>query len=123
MLILTRKVNERIVIGDDIEVSVVEIRGDQVKLGISAPQNVKVHRREVFDQIQAENRAAALSASPDLAGLAGLFSPDQPASSGAPVAAEPSNPKPGGDGDTPAAVTPSPPEGANESSSETPTGD
>jgi hypothetical protein len=53
----------------------------RVKLGISAPQNVKVHRREVFDQIQAENRAAALSASPDLAGLAGLFSPDQPASS------------------------------------------
>jgi carbon storage regulator len=78
MLILTRKVNERIVIGDDIEVSVVEIRGDQVKLGINAPQNVKVHRREVFDQIQSENRAAALSASPDLAGLAGLFSPDAP---------------------------------------------
>lgn len=79
MLILTRKTNERIVIGDEIEVSVVEIRGDQVKLGIIAPKNVKVHRREVFDAIQAENRAAAEGAPTDLSGLSGLFGgePDQ----------------------------------------------
>lgn len=74
MLILTRKVNERIVIGDDIEVSVVEIRGDQVKLGIVAPKTVKVHRREVFDAIQAENKAAAQGDSADLSDLSGLFS-------------------------------------------------
>ena len=73
MLILTRKVNERIVIGDDVEVAVVEIRGDQVKLGIKAPRNVKVHRREVFDQIQEENRAAAMGDTADLSGLSGLF--------------------------------------------------
>lgn len=76
MLILSRKVNERIVIGDDIEVSVVEIRGDQVKLGIVAPQNVTVHRREVFDQIQEENRAAALGTAADLSELSGLFPAD-----------------------------------------------
>lgn len=73
MLILTRKVNERIMIGEDIEVAVVEIRGDQVKLGIVAPQNVTVHRREVFEQIQEENREAALGAATDLAELSGLF--------------------------------------------------
>ena len=61
MLILARRLNESILIGDEIVVSVVDIKGDQVKLGISAPQNVKVYRREVFEAIQAENRAAALA--------------------------------------------------------------
>jgi len=61
MLILSRRVNERIVIGDDIVVSVVEVRGDQVKLGIEAPRDVKVFRQEVYDAIQAENRRAAAS--------------------------------------------------------------
>ncbi len=65
MLILARKLNERIVIGDDIEVSVVEIKGDQVKLGISAPRNVSVYRHEVYEAIQAENRMAARS-QPDI---------------------------------------------------------
>jgi carbon storage regulator len=65
MLILSRRVNEKIVIGDDIVVSVVEVRGDQVKLGIEAPRNVKVYRQEVFDAIQEENRRAAAS-SPQL---------------------------------------------------------
>lgn len=59
MLILSRRVNEKIVIGDDIVVSVVEVRGDQVKLGIDAPRNVKVFRQEVFDAIQEENKRAA----------------------------------------------------------------
>jgi carbon storage regulator len=75
MLILSRKVNERIMIGDSIEVSVVEIRGDQVKLGIMAPRNVNVHRREVFDAIQEENRAAARGLPSDLAGLSDLINP------------------------------------------------
>lgn len=61
MLILSRRVNEKIVIGDDIVVSVVEVRGDQVKLGIEAPRNVKVFRQEVFDAIQEENKKAAAS--------------------------------------------------------------
>jgi carbon storage regulator len=61
MLILSRRVNEKIVIGDDVVISVVEVRGDQVKLGIEAPRNVKVFRQEVFDAIQEENRRAAAS--------------------------------------------------------------
>jgi carbon storage regulator len=61
MLILSRKVNEKIMIGDDISVSIIEIRGDQVRLGVTAPRNVKVFRREVFDAIRAENKAAAES--------------------------------------------------------------
>ncbi|MFH1353785.1 MAG: carbon storage regulator CsrA [bacterium] len=51
MLVLSRKKNERIVINDDITIVVVEIRGDRVRLGIEAPKEVPVHRREVFDAI------------------------------------------------------------------------
>ena len=61
MLILSRKVNEKIVIGDEIAVSVIEIRGDQVRLGVDAPKTVKVFREEVFDAIRTENKAAAES--------------------------------------------------------------
>ena len=61
MLILSRKVNEKVVIGDDITVSIIEVRGDQVRIGIDAPKNVKVFRQEVFDAITAENKAASLS--------------------------------------------------------------
>ncbi len=61
MLILARKLNEKLVINDDIVISVIEIRGDQVKLGIEAPKNVKVYRREVFIAIQEENKLAAES--------------------------------------------------------------
>jgi carbon storage regulator len=62
MLILSRKLDEKIIIGDDIEISIIEIHGDQVKVGVNAPRSVKVFRKEVFDAIQAENRAAAESA-------------------------------------------------------------
>ena len=68
MLILSRKVNEKIMIGDDISISIIEIRGDQVRLGVSAPKMVKVFRQEVFDAIRAENKAAAES-SPGLPDL------------------------------------------------------
>ena len=61
MLILSRKINEKIMIGDDISVSIIEIRGDQVRLGVDAPKSVKVFRQEVFDAIRAENKAAAQS--------------------------------------------------------------
>ena len=59
MLILTRKLNESITIGDSIEVSVIEIKGDQVKLGIDAPREIKVFRKEVYLAIQQENKEAA----------------------------------------------------------------
>lgn len=58
MLVLTRKVNESIIIGDDIKITVVEVKGEQVKLGISAPKRVSVHREEVYLEIQKENRKA-----------------------------------------------------------------
>jgi len=61
MLILSRKTNEKVVIGEDITVSIIEIRGDQVRIGIEAPKMVKVFRQEVFDAIKAENKAASQS--------------------------------------------------------------
>ncbi|GBU28451.1 carbon storage regulator [Treponema sp. R8-4-B8] len=62
MLILSRKVDEKVVIGDDIKISIIEIRGDQVRIGIDAPKKVKVFRQEVYDAIKAENKAASKSA-------------------------------------------------------------
>jgi carbon storage regulator len=59
MLILSRKTNEKIMIGDDISVTVIEIRGDQIRIGVDAPKSVKVYRQEVFDAIKQENQAAA----------------------------------------------------------------
>lgn len=56
MLVLSRHRDETIMIGDDIVVTVVDIRGDKVRLGISAPPNIPVHRQEVFEAIQRENR-------------------------------------------------------------------
>jgi len=61
MLILSRRKDESVIIDGRIEVAVVDIKGDQVKLGIKAPRDVKVFRNEVFQAIQAENRAAAAS--------------------------------------------------------------
>ncbi|MGP1576427.1 MAG: carbon storage regulator CsrA [Treponema sp.] len=58
MLILTRKTNQKIRVGDSIEITVIEVRGDQVKLGIKAPRTVKVFREEIYDEIQKENQAA-----------------------------------------------------------------
>ena len=66
MLVLSRKLNERIIVGDDIVISVVEVRGDQVKLGILAPRSVKVFREEVYEAIQDENRKAAASSAVEL---------------------------------------------------------
>ena len=59
MLILSRKVDEKIKIGDNITITLIEVRGDQVKIGVEAPKNVKVFRQEVFNAIQTENREAA----------------------------------------------------------------
>ncbi|MBX3111116.1 MAG: carbon storage regulator CsrA [Fimbriimonadaceae bacterium] len=59
MLVLTRKVNQSIRIGPDIEVVVLEVRGEQVRLGIKAPRTVAVHRQEIFEQILEENQSAS----------------------------------------------------------------
>ena len=59
MLVLSRQRDESIVIGDNVIVTIVDVRGDRVRLGIDAPREVSVHRREVYDAIQRENRQAS----------------------------------------------------------------
>ena len=59
MLILTRKSGEKITVGDEVVVTVLEVKGVQVKLGIAAPRGVTIHRSEVYERIQEENRLAA----------------------------------------------------------------
>ncbi len=58
MLALSRKKNEAIIISNNIEVTILDVRGDQVKLGISAPKAIPIHRKEVYIQIQNENKEA-----------------------------------------------------------------
>jgi len=64
MLILSRKTNESIMIGDKIEISIIDVKGDQVKVGIKAPKTVKVYREEVYRAIQQEN-IEAVKAKPE----------------------------------------------------------
>lgn len=59
MLVLTRRAGESVVIGDDVVITVLEARGDVIRLGINAPRDVQVHREEVYKELQAANRAAA----------------------------------------------------------------
>lgn len=59
MLVLTRKLNESIMVGDNVKITIVDVKGDQVKLGITAPREVAVHREEVYREIQKENQLAA----------------------------------------------------------------
>ena len=59
MLVLSRQKDESIVIGDDIEITVVDIRGDKVRLGIAAPSEIPVHRKEVYDRINTPQEVAA----------------------------------------------------------------
>jgi carbon storage regulator len=73
MLILARRIGESIMVGDQVEISIVDIKGDQVKLGINAPSQVKVYRREVYTAIQEENRAAAAASPERLPRIEGLF--------------------------------------------------
>ncbi len=67
MLALSRKKNEAIVINNNIEITVLDIRGDQIKLGISAPKEIPIYRKEVYIQIQNENKEAT-----DVAGIEAL---------------------------------------------------
>ncbi|MED4041621.1 MULTISPECIES: carbon storage regulator CsrA [Priestia] len=59
MLVLTRKLHEIIKIGDEIEVTVLAVNGDQVKLGIQAPKSVDIHRQEIYEEIRNENKSAS----------------------------------------------------------------
>jgi carbon storage regulator len=77
MLVLSRQRDESIIIGDDIEITVVDIRGDKVRLGVSAPKEISVHRKEVYDAIRRENREAAQVKPEDLSAL-GKMAPKPP---------------------------------------------
>ena len=59
MLVLSRQKDESIIIGDDIEITVVDVRGDKVRLGIAAPKDISVHRKEVYEAIQREKAGEA----------------------------------------------------------------
>ena len=85
MLVLTRHANQSIMIGHDIVVTVLEVRGDQVRIGIRAPREVDVHREEVFAALQRANRSAASPTAEALEGLAGLLPEPAAASPVAPV--------------------------------------
>ncbi len=61
MLVLSRKSGESIVIGNDVVITILEVRGGQIRIGVDAPRNLAVHRAEIYEQVQAENRAAAAS--------------------------------------------------------------
>lgn len=89
MLVLSRQRDETIMIGDDIEITVVDIRGDKVRLGITAPTTIPVHRKEVYEAIKRENREAAKVRMEDLTNMPGIRAPVTPPmrpglSSGAP---------------------------------------
>lgn len=67
MLVLSRKKGQSIMIGHDIEISVIDVQGEQIRLGINAPRSVTIHRKEVFEEIIQENKQAASTAiSPDI---------------------------------------------------------
>src|SRR4051812_6377559 len=112
MLVLSRQRDETIMIGDDIEITIVDIRGDKVRLGITAPSTIPVHRKEVYDAIQRENREAARVKMEDLGPLPktpgspsvppGLHRPHPPATRPMP----PAPPK-----EPPPAAPPAPPTG------------
>lgn len=62
MLVLARRPNQSIMIGDDIEIKIIEVKGEQIKVGINAPRNVTVHRKEVYEEIKSANIAATEAA-------------------------------------------------------------
>ena len=74
MLVLSRRANESLMIGDDVVITVLEVRGDQVRLGIEAPRSVAVHREEVFAELVRQNQAAA-SPDPDALDALGSLRP------------------------------------------------
>jgi carbon storage regulator len=78
MLVLSRHKDESIIIDGRIEVTIVDIKGDTVRLGINAPREIDVHRKEIFLAIQKENLEAARAATPDLKGLGSLLSGKRP---------------------------------------------
>jgi len=75
--VLTRKHNQSIIIGNNIEIMIVEIRGDQVKIGIKAPKNVSIYRSEIYEEIMNENKLATEQTAVDkLGAITRMIKPD-----------------------------------------------
>lgn len=105
MLVLSRRIGESVVIGHDVVVTVLEVRGDVVRVGIDAPRHVQVHRQEIYLEIEAANRSAASPSVNDIASLAASLRRDR--------AQRETGPAVGGSGaDTDAGATP--PSGGSE---------
>ena len=69
MLVLTRRIGESLVIGDDVVIRVLDVKGDVVRIGVDAPRHVQIHRQEVYEAVMAANRAAAASSEEGLTAL------------------------------------------------------
>ena len=80
MLILTRKLGESVTIGDDIKITILGVRGRQIRLGIIAPQKITIHREEIYFRIQEENKRAILSPLEDVSKIAAMLTgnPSEP---------------------------------------------
>lgn len=80
MLILTRKLGESVTIGDDIKITILGVRGRQIRLGIIAPQKITIHREEIYFRIQEENKRAVLSPLEDVSKIAAMLTgnPSEP---------------------------------------------
>lgn len=79
MLVLTRKAGERILIGDDVVITVLEVRGGDIRIGVEAPKGLRIQRQEVIDALAAANLEAASAPQDDAATLAGLLAQRAPA--------------------------------------------
>ena len=77
MLILTRKLGESVTIGDDIKITILGVRGRQVRLGIIAPQKVTIHREEIYFKIQEENKKAVAATEEDLIKISSMVREDR----------------------------------------------
>mgnify|MGYP001597003096 CR=1 FL=1 len=84
MLVLSRKLKQSLVIGDNVEITIVEIRGDQVRLAISAPKTITIYRKEIYDEIQLANVAATAFTKEDVDRLMPDLSQTLPASAKSP---------------------------------------
>ena len=82
MLVLSRRVGESLVIGDNVVVTVLEVRGDMIRIGIDAPREVKVHRSEVFQAIEEANKAAASPAAQSIAAFTSALAAKKPGQGG-----------------------------------------
>ena len=78
MLVLSRRLNESIMVGDDVEIRIVDIKGEHVKLGITAPRSIPVHRKEIYEAIKKENIRAAQNNVQDLNDLNKLLDREKP---------------------------------------------